>query len=186
MDDVTKALFRAKTADEVRDLIAKGADIKARDDSEKTPLFFQWRPDVARALIEAGCDVHARDEIEWTALHCVSNVELIPMLVKAGADINAQDAEGMTPLMACIDLDHDENPAPLVAALLEAGADTTLIYHGNKEERQTALDIAKWKVERDPSVSEALRLLQAKVDRDALNADVTLERIKESKPATPK
>lgn len=52
MDELSKALLRAKTGLEVRDLVQRGADIEVRDEDGKTALFLQSSKDVALAIIK--------------------------------------------------------------------------------------------------------------------------------------
>ena len=185
LDDVTKALFNAKTADVVRDLIARGADVEARDDDGWTPLFWIASPDAAQALIEAGCDANALNNDGWTALHCCLNVEVRDVLVNAGADLSIQDGNGATALMGFIE--RLDEPAPLMSvALVNSGADINLRAKDWEGNIFTALDLAESKVIDQPLFGEVIQVLKAKADRDALNTDDTLDRIKASKPATPK
>jgi len=51
--------------------------------------------------IAAGTDVNAKDEFEWTPLHCAAykgNSEIVELLIANGADVDAKDEYGRTPL----------------------------------------------------------------------------------------
>jgi serine/threonine protein kinase len=98
-------------------LIAKGADVDARDAQGRTPLMSVDRPAIARLLIAKGADVNARDDEGRTPLMNVYNPdififletninkppeekqELAKLLIAKGADVNARDVQGRTPLM---------------------------------------------------------------------------------------
>lgn len=217
-DEVTTPLRRAKTADEVRDLIARGADINERDwFNENTVLFWQSSEEVALALIDAGCDTSAVDSMGRTALHEVSggavkaliqsgadinaldlegstpihlsrDLEGMQYLIAAGADINAQDGNGWTPLHKCIDdfaNNVEEQDLASAYRLLGHGSDITV----KDKNGRTPIDLANEIMKECPGLdelAELARVMQAKADRDALNTDDTLDRIKASKPATPK
>ena len=56
----------------VRELLANGADVDAKDKNGETALHWaacDGRVDVAKILIEKGADVDAKDNHGWTALH---------------------------------------------------------------------------------------------------------------------
>ncbi|HHY08383.1 MAG TPA: hypothetical protein GX530_07680, partial [Corynebacteriales bacterium] len=71
------------TASEVRDLIAAGADVNAKDDLRKSSVLMY-------------------------AIETCDNLEIINMLIAAGADVNAETASGSTPLLQAAG--HNENP----------------------------------------------------------------------------
>lgn len=77
-----------------------------------------------RDLIAAGADLHARDGDGWSALdHAVhgSAIPLIRLLVKKGADPNGRDPKGRTPLMK---LDPKVSKVyKVVTTLVDLGAD---------------------------------------------------------------
>jgi len=57
--------------------------------------------EAVKQAIADGADVNAKDGPEWTALHSASsflNVEVVELLLASGANVNAQDMAGRTPL----------------------------------------------------------------------------------------
>ena len=78
------------------------------------------------ALISRGADVQARDDGGFTALHYAviqDNPAVMSVLIEAGADLEAATWEtGLRPLHLAA---ASGRAAPLIAALLDAGADTS-------------------------------------------------------------
>lgn len=89
------AAVTAGTADEVRALLATGADANARADDGATPLM----------------GAAARGD-----------AEMVRVLLEAGADVGASDADGVTALLLAAGGNPDPG---VVRVLLEAGADAT-------------------------------------------------------------
>ena len=85
-------------------LIAKGADINAKDDTGGTPLFWaalEGNVEVAELLIRQGADVNAAGPKGWTALHwavAMAQKKSVELLIGEGADVNAKDVIYGTPL----------------------------------------------------------------------------------------
>ena len=87
MDNLDDELFRAVSVGNlngVREALRRGADVDARDEDMRTPLFY-----VAKA------DVSERQIAKW--------IEIGEELLRAGADLEARDYEMMTPLIAATD-----------------------------------------------------------------------------------
>jgi hypothetical protein len=92
------------TAKIVRLIVAKGANVNARDKDGNTALIsvavFE-NADALQALIDAGADVNAKNKQGVTALmRAAKDGELpnIKVLFAAGADVDAQDEDGWTAL----------------------------------------------------------------------------------------
>jgi ankyrin repeat protein/Tfp pilus assembly protein PilF len=87
------------SADIVKFLISKGADVHAKNSKGWTPLYTVKKADIAKLLISAGAEVNAKDIIGFTPLHIVRNSDIAKLLISTGADVNAKDIKwGMTPL----------------------------------------------------------------------------------------
>ena len=96
------ALYRARTADVARELIARGANPKARASDGRTPLHLASKSshfDVAKLLIQSGADASATDGSGQTPMFlAVRSTSIEKELLQAGASVNATDHEGKTPL----------------------------------------------------------------------------------------
>jgi cytohesin len=92
----------------VRDLLARGADVDARNDEGRPPLVsavLGGSLPLLELLLAHGADVDARDPHGWTPLHFAAQEvlpEMAARLLARGADANAQDDEGNTPLARAI------------------------------------------------------------------------------------
>ena len=118
------------TGSAIRALIAAGADVAARDNSNNTPL--QWvarrnqNSAVIKALLAAGADVNALNAFNETPLHGAAergNPAVIEAMLAVGADPMARNDWGNTPLHRAAS--WNDNPA-VIAALVAVGADVTV------------------------------------------------------------
>ena len=93
----------ATTEQEVRDLLAEGADPEFRWDGDIPVLHLvagRGNVAVASALVEAGADVDAPDDFGSTALHVAASfarADVIEFLVAVGADLTIRDLAQQTP-----------------------------------------------------------------------------------------
>jgi hypothetical protein len=125
--------------DAVRDLIAKGADVNAKEEgySSITPLFIaveSGNVEIVRLLLEFGAKASARDSEKQTPLMRLDDdatPELVELLVNHGVKINRADKQGNTALI----LVAGQVKPEVVKALIDAGADVNL----KNKEGQTAL-----------------------------------------------
>ncbi len=115
--------------DKVKSLLENVETPDQRDDCKWTPLMRAAQNghlDVSRLLIDAGADVNARDKGGYSVLMVASgadNADILKLLTRKGARINEQDdGLGWTALIWSAKEGRYSN----VAALLEAGADTSL------------------------------------------------------------
>jgi ankyrin repeat protein len=118
------AAFMGKV-DTARDLIARGADVNARDQMGNPVLLTAVRPyasDMVRLLVENGADVNAAGTLEETPLLSAARKELpeiVRILLDAGADPNYARSDGGTALMEACIFGHRE----VVELLVDGGAD---------------------------------------------------------------
>jgi putative CocE/NonD family hydrolase len=106
--------------DQVKLLIAEGADINAEDEEKKTPLWYAVDSDnmeVVQLLVEAGTDVNAGSWPPLCQAVDENNTAIAEYLIDHGADINVPS--GWTPLQQAPLYSSIE----MVELLIEAGAD---------------------------------------------------------------
>jgi ankyrin repeat protein len=75
----------------------------------------------AAGLLRAGSDPNEADEDGWTAMHAAAafnHLQIVELLLQAGAAVDTRSHDGFTPL-----LNAAQAEAPVIAALLNAGAD---------------------------------------------------------------
>ncbi len=108
-------------------LIAKGADVNAKDAVGNTPLYntilfnaiVEVHKEIAELLIQNGADVNAQDKNGNTPLHLAATSglkEVAELLIANGADVNAKKKFGRTPL-------HDAATKGIAELLIAKGAD---------------------------------------------------------------
>ena len=145
-DPQTDAALRKAAQDgdmqAVKDLLDKGANVNAKDDTGKTVLHWvapaRDNPEMVKVLVAKGADVNAKDNEGETALMIAasqSNPGILAELIEAGAEVNAQNNAGRTALMAAAFRANVEE----IKILLAKGADLKLT---DKKER-IAFDIAQ-------------------------------------------
>ena len=90
----------------IRDYIAAGVDVDARDTNDATPLYeaiAMRELEAAQALLDAGADIDAPGPFDRTALYLAfmqGDVESIDFLVEREASIHVRDADDSTLLHA--------------------------------------------------------------------------------------
>ena len=108
MDDVNRVdengntpLHLAQDADEVKRLVAKGAEVDSRNNKGQTPLHTATKLEVALQLIASRADINAMDNSGNTPLYKATyedNEDLIPVLLSWHADPNFAGKLALAPL----------------------------------------------------------------------------------------
>ncbi len=124
-----------------RALLAKGADVQARDSNGRTALMYAAEngdPTTVLTLLTNGADVNARDYQGWTPLiYAAENGDLTTLqtLLTHKAHVNAKgEGSGWTALMSAAARGH----LPVTQALLASGAEA----NSKEKDGQTALIMA--------------------------------------------
>lgn len=124
----------AGDAAQIKNLIAQGADVNARDKDGLTALMWAAREghaEIARVLVDAHADMNVRDcaSAGWTplmhAIHKNQN-DLARLLIERGADVNAQAGDCRERKVeggkSALDYAAANDNAEIVKALLARGA----------------------------------------------------------------
>jgi ankyrin repeat protein len=116
---------------QIRELVAGGAEVDARDGTGATALLVAThgnRIAAATALIESGADVNAKDNIEdspYLYAGARGHLEILKLTLANGADLKSTNRYGGTALIPASERGHVET----VRTLIEAGVD---VDHVNK------------------------------------------------------
>jgi|GEM_PF-6764724 len=131
----------------VKLLIAKGANVKSKDEYAKTALHYVNSKDIALLLLAHGADVNACDGEGLTPLHQAvkeNRVKIAELLILKGADVNARDKALWSPL-------HYVRSKDAAKLLLSKGADINARTDGGLTPLHT---VFRW--QRDKSQERAL------------------------------
>lgn len=107
----------------VKTLLARGADIDARDGSGATALLVAThanKVEAARVLIEAGADVNAKDNIEdspYLYAGARGHLDILRLTLAHGADLKSINRYGGTSLIPA----SERGPVETVDTLIKAG-----------------------------------------------------------------
>jgi len=129
-------------AEGVKEFLAGGADVNAKNQRGWTPLFtaaYYGHKEIVELLISKGADVNAKtDKGGSTPLHTADNKEIAELLIAEGADVNAKNDGGKTPL----DYAETDNfePPELKAAKKEIA--DLLRKHGGKTGAEFSIHVA--------------------------------------------
>ena len=136
----------------VKQHIAAGTDVNAKNNQEETALYHACMPfirtdnpvEIVELLIENGADVNVKSTgiTGWTPIHQASQilryedndttaVDIIELLIENGADVNAKDRIGLTPL-------HHAATMQIVKLLIAKGGDV----NAQDDDGSTPLDAA--------------------------------------------
>ena len=102
--DAAGARGRRGNIEAVKQHLAAGTDVDARDKEDKTPLkhaAFRGYKEIVELLIAKGADVNAKDDTGNTTLHWAvigRKNEMVELLILNGANVNAKTMRGFTPL----------------------------------------------------------------------------------------
>src|SRR5271157_341453 len=155
----------------VKSLIAKGANVNARDEDGNTALIYaagEGHLEIVKLLLDKGADVNAKSVDGMTALTRAHGVrkgdhwrEVVKLLIDKGADVDTKREEGLPELISAV----SRNDMEMVKLLLDKGADV----NAKTTNGYTALNSAVWA---DPPRPELVRLLIEKgADVNARNSD---------------
>ncbi len=124
-------LFNAKDKAEVEALLAKGANINAKDKNGDTMLHkasAAGKKDIVEWLLGLGADVNVRGADKETPLHRAAyqhqgTKDIAELLLAKGADVNARNREERPPLRMAVSQDNKD----IVELLLAKGADVNAL-----------------------------------------------------------
>jgi cytohesin len=144
----------------VKQHLAEGVDVNAKDKDSKTPLLHaavDGHKDVVELLIAKGADVNAKNKYGGTPLfYAVADgyKDVVELLIAGGADVNAKIEDGRTPLDNAIKCKH-----PKTADLLRK--------HGGKTGAELSIHDAAGAAGRKGNMEAVKQHLAAGKDVDA-------------------
>ena len=160
--DALPSLVRAGVARDEEFFVAECRAQCYAGDTPSHAAAFAYRVAIARELVARGADVRARNRRDAEPLHAAvmgspdtprwdpdRQVAMIDYLVRNGADPNARAMGGVTPLQRAV----RNRCAAAVAALLRLGADPRLA----NDRGSTAADLARWTTGRGGTGSPAAK-----------------------------
>lgn len=148
-EDLEQRLIRAAKDNDVelvRELIAAGGDVNAKDDLEDSAFLYAGAEgfnEILELTLENGADVKSLNRYGGTALIPASehgHVETVKKLIEAGVPVDHVNDPGWTAMQEAVLLnDGGEDQQEVVRLLLEAGADPNI----TDPQGRTALENAR-------------------------------------------
>lgn len=176
-DATTRSPDLAKAAasgnqDTVRALLAGGAAVEDKDESEWTALHHAAAGGftaVASLLLDRGADPNARDAFEMTPLHWAATLgraEVAGLLARRGARTDSRNDYGMTPMHLALD-------EKVVAMLCRVGADVNALDDRGRTPLHTARHGVVGKALIDCKADLRIRTPQGRTAMELANVDST-------------
>ncbi len=131
-------------------LLAKGADIDARNNANQNPLLhaaYYGKATVVQLLLDKGADYKERDRYDRTVLHYPvreGHKDVVEILVKKGMDITVEDGMGVSPMRFAIEGGRFEIMDVFIASkALDLGGDTgrTALHLAAKQGQKEIVDL---------------------------------------------
>ena len=196
----------------VKQHLAAGADVNAKDENGWTPLnsaAVKGRNQIVKLLIEKGADLNAGTPLIFAATD--GHMEVVELLIANGADVNAKtnDQLGGTALHMTSNLGHKKAVELLVAAgadvnakmlhgmtplhfatnnkgiakfLIDKGADVNAKLNDGPHNGSTPLDFANVPNRGDPEIAAFLRKHGGKTGAELKAAEPVAEPVKPESP----
>lgn len=158
MPPLAKAV-RGKKTEDVKALIAKGADVNWFGTFDESLLMMALKDnqlEIAKILIDAGANINHADKSKNTALMTAvkkNKIDVIKFLIAEKADVNCVNKANETPLLVTV----QNNKADIAKMLIEAGADVNYKNNFGK----TVLQVAQMR--KRPEIEEMLKAAGATV-----------------------
>lgn len=130
--------------EKVKHYLESGINPDDKQGGKYTALFAasaKGRLKVAELLLASGADVNAIGRGNWTPLMAAAfhgHVSLVKLLLKHKSMLEIKNYEGKTALMFAV----ENNQPPVVAALIDAGANINAQIHGEKSNGLSVLELA--------------------------------------------
>ena len=144
----------------VEALIARGADVNAKNDTGRTPLYYAASHDVAKLLIERGADVNAKTNNGWAPLHTAAwrdDHDVAKVLIERGADVNAKNNDTDTPLFTAARYNAHDVAKLLIDRGADMNAQNSKSYYNetplHAAAKANSLDVAKLLIDRGVAVN---------------------------------
>lgn len=189
--------FSDITVAELSDKIATGANVNAKDDTDRMPLHhlagYNTNTEVVKILLNAGTDVDAEDSNGHRPLDYAvenANIEAVKVLLNAGADVNAKNKIwGRTPLYGAAQnqktfraaikplselMQHNSDSLEVIKILINSGADVQV-----KDSRDdTPLHLAAFNI-RNPEIFKALVEIGADIRAENKDGETPFQRLRD-------
>ena len=147
----------------VEALIARGADVNAKNDTGATPLYYAAANDfhdVAKLLIERGADVNAKNNNGWAPLHTAAwrdSHDVAKLLIERSADVNAKNNDTDTPLFTAARYNAHDVAKLLIDRGADVNAQNSKSYRNetplHAAAKADSLDVAKLLIDRGVAVN---------------------------------